>query len=409
MQTLSSDSDKAAPNARLLDLTRLVSRVGRGVLTGVDRVEMAYLHALLQDSIPLFALVRLSGGFALLDQKGCEVLLGKMTGKTNWGRPDFESLLRVKQRSSQKMVQSDCRRLAVSKSRTVRGLLGKNPLVFSYLNVGHSNIFEDVFCAIKESGSTLSVLVHDMIPLDFPDFQRDGSVPKFAEKMRVVSKFSDLVIYNSFQSQRDGLRHFGDMGRIPESTVAHLGLAKPNSVNGPVHSKIATKRPFFVSVGTIEPRKNHELLLGIWAKYFAGPDAPQLVIIGARGWNNSNVFRQLDAKPRNVVELNQISDQKLAQLTRLSAGLLFPSLCEGFGLPPAEAVLQQTPVICGDLPVYREFLGNIPVYVDTDDRYLWKQAIEKLAEQKRAKIAVNFDLSKMPTWQAHFNKVLKFV
>lgn len=396
------------PSARLLDLTRLTRRVGRGVLTGVDRVEMAYVHALLKEPIPLFALVRLSGGFALLDQSGCNALLARMTGKTKWGRPDVESLLRLKQSQPQKVVQADCRRLAIRKSRVLENLLEAMPSHFSYINVGHSNISNEVFTAIRERGGSISVLVHDMIPLDFPEYQRPQTVQDFDEKMQIVSKLADLVIFNSHQSQSDGERHFELMGRIPKSTVAHLGLTKPVPDSGPIPEEIDRSRPFFVTVGTIEPRKNHKLLLDIWEESFSDSHSPQLVVIGARGWNNEDIFKRLDLKPKNVIELNRVSDRKLAQLTQFSAGLLFPSVVEGFGLPPAEAILQQTPVICGNLPVYREFLSNIPIYVDSEDRYLWKAMIEKLADQKRADKAVNFDLRTLPTWQAHFNQVLKF-
>lgn len=396
------------PTARLLDLTRLTSRVGRGALTGVDRVEMAYLHALLKEPIPLFGVVRLSGGFALFDQAGCNALLARMTGKVKWGRPDVESLVRIKQSQAQKVVQSDCRRLALKKSRALAKLLDKMPTDFSYMNVGHSNISKEVFFAIKEKGGFISVLVHDMIPLDYPEYQRPQTVGRFSAKMQVVSNLADLVIYNSHQSQSDGERYFDQMGRIPNGTVAHLGLTKSTPETGPLPSEIDTTRPFFVTVGTIEPRKNHRLLLDIWEESFSDSNSPQLVVIGARGWNNEDIFKRLDLKPKNVIELNRVSDRKLAQLTQLSAGLLFPSFAEGFGLPPAEAILHQTPVICGDLPVYREFLGNIPIYADSEDRYLWKVMIEKLADQKWAGKAVKFDLHALPTWRAHFNQVLKF-
>ena len=68
------------PAARLLDLTRLVSRVGRGPLTGIDRVELAYLDALLRQPEPLFALVRTTLGYVLLDRPGALALHARLTG-----------------------------------------------------------------------------------------------------------------------------------------------------------------------------------------------------------------------------------------------------------------------------------------------------------------------------------------
>ncbi|MEY8119106.1 glycosyltransferase family 4 protein [Falsihalocynthiibacter sp. BN13B15] len=368
---------------------------------------MAYLHALLRDPIPLFSLIRISGGFTLLSEEGTLELLSRMTGKTPWGRHDLKSVFRFKQSPIQLRVQSDCRRLAVASAKDVRRLVDVLPRGFSYLNVGHSNISDVVFRAIQANGGQISVLVHDTIPLDYPEFQRDGSVEKFKQKMSRVSLFADLVIFNSEQSKLDATRHFSKMGRVPKSIVAHLGLTTPTPPEGALPPEIDPNKGYFVTVGTIEPRKNHALLLDIWEGLENKTNSPQLVIIGARGWKNEAVFKRLDLKPRNVVEFNNLSDRAVAQIVERSAGMLFPSIAEGYGLPPAEAILQQTPVICGDLPVYREFLGDIPIYADTSDRYLWELAIQKLARRKREKTALQFDLKKMPTWEAHFNKVLK--
>lgn len=396
-----------SPPARLLDLTRLVSRVGRGALTGVDRVEMAYLHALSNDAVPLFSLVRLSSGFALLDENGTSGLFSRMVGREPWGKPDAQSLLRLKQIPAQKKAHSDCRRLAIAHSWALKGLAKKIPRSISYLNVGHSNISRDVFEGIKGVGGKVAVMVHDTIPLDYPEYQRAGTVQKFAKKLAVVSEFADMVVYNSDQSRLDGERHFSKFGNVPDCIVAHLGIARTEPDNGPLPPDLDSSAPFFVTVGTIEPRKNHVLLLDLWDDFFSDSGGLQLVILGARGWNSTHIFKRLDAGVSNVFEVNSVSDRMVAQLMAKSAGLLFPSIAEGFGLPPAEAILQQTPVICGDLPVYREFLGNIPVYADVKDRYLWKATIEKFADQKRSGRAREFDLKKLPTWEAHFNKVLK--
>lgn len=396
-----------SPPARLLDLSRLVSRVGRGPLTGVDRVEMAYLHKLLQETPPLFSLIRISGVFALLDEERTRSLLARMTGKSPWGRRDPKSMFRLKQSKWQQRVQSDCRRLAIANSKNVQVLLDRLPKGFSYLNVGHSNLSEDVMKSVKSRGGQVAVLVHDMIPLEYPELQRAGTVDAFEKKMVNVSKYADVVIYNSAQSQSSGAHHLSKMGGEPNSIVAHLGITKPVPSSEPLPREIDPNTAFFVTVGTIEPRKNHALLLDIWQEFEQIPNAPQLVIIGSRGWNNEAVFDRLNSKPVNVVEIENLSDRRVAQLVTESAGLLFPSITEGFGLPPAEAILLQTPVICGDLPVYREFLGDIPIYADTADRYLWKEAIQELVHRKEIKKAVQSDLTKMPTWRAHFDKVLE--
>lgn len=400
---------KNSPPARLLDLSRLISRVGRGPFTGVDRVEMAYLCALLDSPVPLFSLVRLSGGYALLQERETKALLQRLLGRVDWGRADLRGHLRRKQNPLQRRAQSECRRLACAHSARISDVLLTLPQGVSYLNVGHSNLRPEVMLAIKQHGGRVNVLVHDLIPLDFPQFQRAGTVATFEKRMRCVAQHADLVIYNSAQSQRDGARHFAEFGRVPEGIAALLGVAVPELSQEPIPAEFGLSRPYFVTLGTIEPRKNHSLLLDIWDGFAKDPDAPQLLIIGARGWENTEVFARLDAGPCHVIELNDVSDGVVAQLIAGAAGLLFPSLAEGFGLPPAEAIALGTPVICGDLPVYREFLGDIPIYADTEERYLWEQGVQLLLKRHQAGPQTTIAAHQLPSWEDHFNKVLRSV
>jgi len=89
--------------------------------------------------------------------------------------------------------------------------------------------------------------------------------------------------------------------------------------------------------------------------------------------------------------------------------LLFPSRAEGFGLPPIEAAALGVPVVCSDLPVIREVLGDIPVYLDATKRYQWKQITQSLLKGHRAdkKLRAEGAFSP-PTWDDHFNNVLRF-
>ena len=92
--------------------------------------------------------------------------------------------------------------------------------------------------------------------------------------------------------------------------------------------------------------------------------------------------------------------------------LLFPSIAEGFGLPPIEALMLGTPVICNDLPVFHEILGKSPIYANAADMYLLKQSVLHLAGRKRAEKARQAGKTQgfyAPTWTAHFNQVLKLV
>lgn len=406
--------------ARLLDLTRLVSRVGHGPWTGVDRVEAAYLDQFLADPLPLFSLIRTSLGFVLLDRTGTEALAARLTGHIAWGPADLTSHLSRRAPALRRRAESDLRRLARARCRP--GRLGKMlrahlPAETTWVNVGHTNLSESVFDAVHAlPGGRAATLVHDLIPLDHPELQRPGTVPRFEARMRAVAGHADLVICNSEVTREDCARHFGEFGRVPEMITAPLGVAVPKPDRAAMPQIAGLTDPYFIILGTIEPRKNHALLIEVWedfAKTLPMDDIPTLVIAGARGWNNDTVFDWLDKAPlsgRKVLEISGLTDGAVAHLIERARALLMPSLAEGFGLPPMEATALGTPVIANPLPVYWEILGNNPIYAPVDDMYSWSTRILELAGTKKTtQQATDRGEISLPTWQAHFNLVLKVV
>ena len=161
-----------------------------------------------------------------------------------------------------------------------------------------------------------------------------------------------------------------------------------------------------MAIGTIEPRKNIGFLLDLW-EGFQGPDDPHLIVCGRRGWMNEEVFARLDAAPPNVHEVSDLRDAEMWGLLHASGGLLFPSHAEGFGYPAVEAARLNVPLICNPLPVFREVLGERPIYAKESDCYVWRQEIEKLAQRRRDQGGEQNGMMSLETltWQAHFNKL----
>ncbi|WP_339768744.1 glycosyltransferase family 1 protein [uncultured Pseudosulfitobacter sp.] len=394
------------PPARLLDLTRLVRRAGR-VLTGVDRVEMAYLRRLVADDVPAFGLVRTSLGYVLFDRAGMGALAQRLDGSVSWSTPDLRSRLARGQTAVQRAAQTDVRKLAIARTlpRGLGAMLRRHlPQGTTYLNTGHSNLTDRVLQAAQGLGGRIGVFVHDVIPLEYPQFQRPETVEPFRAKMRRVQACADVIICNSADTLDRAGRLMAQWGPVPEGIVAHLGTDLSIPQPDLLPDDLPPAGPYFVSVGTIEPRKNHALLLDVWDAM--GAEAPTLVICGARGWNNAAVFARLDSRTdTRVIERAGLSDGAVAALLAGSCGLLFPSFAEGYGLPPVEAAALGVPVVANDLPVIREILGNIPVYVPADDRYLWEKTIKDMAEagsQGREKSQFQ-----APGWSQHFNTVLR--
>jgi glycosyltransferase involved in cell wall biosynthesis len=405
------------PAARLLDLSRLFSRVGRGACTGIDRVEAAYLTRLLNDPCPLFSLVRTPEGFSLLDRDGTRALALRLFGAEAWGPADLRARLRLRANPAQRAGRADLRRLSLSRTshNQIGSLLRRYlPEGTVWLNVGHANLGTGMFDAIHNiPGGRAVVLLHDTIPVDYPAFQRPETVSDFACKLAAIARNADLVICNSAATEADAKRHFSAIGPVPPTLVAHLGVDLARTEVGQLPASLNSARPWFLALGTIEPRKNHALLLDIWdhfAKELETDDIPGLVIAGRRGWLNEDVFRRLDTSPLaglHIHEYANLDDASVTALLKETQALLMPSFAEGFGLPPAEALALGTPVIANDLPVYHEVLGNNPVYVPVANMYSWAEKIIELAQadRKERKAAVG-EASWLPTWQEHFNLVL---
>src|SRR5262249_22522618 len=116
--------------------------------------------------------------------------------------------------------------------------------------------------------------------------------------------------------------------------------------------------PYFAVLGTIEPRKNHLLLLNFWSRLAATLSAPpRLLVIGPRGWENEQVLDMLERSRRLrglVEEHNALSDAQVGSVLSRARALLLPSFAEGYGLPLAEALASGIPVLCSDIAVFRE-------------------------------------------------------
>jgi glycosyltransferase involved in cell wall biosynthesis len=408
--------------SRLLDLTRLTSRLGRGAWTGVDRVEAAYLRALITQKAPFWALVRSNAGYLLLDRDGAAKLL--TLGDKLPIHADLLSRLTCRGDPLRARAETALRRDAVARCLPfglARMLRQRLPAGFNYLNTGHANLSDACMNAVRAGGAAkIAVLLHDTIPLDYPEFTRPGIAAVFARKLGVIARHADLVIHSAQVTRIANEAQLSRIARPPQGIVAHLGVETPILAAGP-----ARAHPYFVTLGTIEPRKNHALLLDVWEKLHATQsptDIPHLLILGARGWSNQTVFDRLDSLPfmgKTVFEYANLPDEQVASLISGAQGLLFPSLVEGYGLPPLEAASLGTTVILPQLPIYQETMGDYPVYVRDFDSYSWVETILAVLEGRgtgaeaeiragRGKSVSKWETIQ-PRWAAHFNIVLSIV
>lgn len=170
--------------------------------------------------------------------------------------------------------------------------------------------------------------------------------------------------------------------------------------------------PYVVVCGTIEPRKNHRLLLALWQRLVEteGPQTPKLVIAGRRGWNNAEVLARLDGLPAQspIIEAAGLSTAGLKRILANARALLMPSLAEGYGFPVVEALAAGTPVIASDIPVFREIGGDRVTYCDPRDSESWRAAI--LAHRgPRAPSPAGQEAANAAAWARYRGRLAAFI
>ena len=230
-------------------------------------------------------------------------------------------------------------------------------------------------------------MIHDLIPITHPEYCRAGEAERHAGRVRNMLASAVGIIGNS-RATLDSLAAFAGQDGIalPATIAAPLGT----DLGGKrADRRAAPERPTFVMLGTIEARKNHLMLLQIWARLVRahGADAPRLLIIGQRGWECEQVFDLLDRSEvlrGAVVEVRGCSDAELDAHLPGARALLFPTLVEGYGLPLIEALASGTPVIASDLPVFHEIGQEIPDFIDPLDGPAWQAAILDYASDSSA-------------------------
>jgi alpha-1,3-rhamnosyl/mannosyltransferase len=164
--------------------------------------------------------------------------------------------------------------------------------------------------------------------------------------------------------------------------LVELGYAEPSRVRVVHHGpgQLATVEPgslppetparFGLHVGTLEPRKNIQILLEAWGRARAQlEDCPPLMLCGKYGWKSDPIRTVVERAAAEgwAIQPGYVDDTALAALYRRAEIVVFPSLYEGFGLPAVEALWAGTPLVCSDLPVLREATGGAALFAPPDD------------------------------------------
>lgn len=393
----------AEPPRLILDITRLAARCGRPVLSGIDRVERAWLaEVLARDPAALF-LVGTRLGQMVLPAAAGRRLLEWIERPDTAPRPGPVLKGLAGRRAARAAKLAALARMAEG---PLSGLARRLPSTGGWLiSVGHQNA-AGLARARALPGLGRAVLVHDTIPLD--DAGEDRAGARRLRRLLGQAVTADLTICNSRATAADLVRHAG----LPRALcVAPLGidLALPDPAALP--PGLAGQGPMFLALGTLTPRKGQGMLLDLWEGLAAEPPPeglPMLVLAGPVGHAGRDIAARaarMAAAGYPVCHAPALPDAAVAALMGRALALLAPSRAEGFGLPLAEAAARGLPVLAADLPAYREVLGDYPVYVESPAPYAWAAAIRAFSAAAGAGRATERRAIRVPCWTQHFNRV----
>ena len=390
-----------------LDVTRLRQRGKRSTPSGIDRVEFAYLDYVLDraegEAARFVAFQGLGEGLVKPDR--ARALRDAVARAWRLERPADEdacwAAMKAALESPPPPALSAALRIAGeapggrwsdgaslpardmlrAKTRLTRSLLAAGPRAV-YLHTSHSQLERATLPRWLAGARVQPVFfLHDVIPIDTPEFCRPGEDARHRLRIAAMASHARLVLVNS-QATADAARlcMAREGWRAPAFEVVPLGVEDcfRRRADLPV---LRAAHPYFIVVGTIEPRKNLAFLLAVWRRLVErmGAAAPRLVVVGRRGWENESVLDYLERShliAPFVIEASDVSDAGLASVMAGARAVLAPSMSEGFSLPVAEALTLGVPVVASDIAVHREIGQGMARLIDPLDGPGWLRAIE---------------------------------
>ncbi len=213
-------------------------------------------------------------------------------------------------------------------------------------------------------------VIHDLTPILLPRFHGFISVMMHRLLLPGILKRASFVIVNSLHTEGDLLRQFPQAKG--KTNVFYPSVSEqPHPFEGLAKRYAVSRRPYFLTVGTIEPRKNHLGLLKAFEIFCRRNKSHDLLIVGQKGWKNRSFFTRLKESPMRsrIRVLEYINRSELWEVYRQADVFVYPSMYEGFGLPVLEAMSLGLPLIVADNTSLREIAEDAALLFDAADHH----------------------------------------
>lgn len=251
-------------------------------------------------------------------------------------------------------------------------------------------------------------IVHDVSFARFPDHFSRGERAYMKRTIPASMRRSAAVVTVSEFSRDEITALYGIPAELV--TVAHDGVDgvfRADELPLP-----PVDPPYFLSVGSLQPRKNLPTLIRAYSRLLElHPGVAERLVITGRDMNAGPIYGEAERLRRDgrIVFTGHVDDSELAALYRGATALAYPSIYEGFGLPPIEAMASGTPVVVADIPVTAEVAGEAAMRVPATDSEAWADALWRLCSDEglRSRLAEAGRVrSRLFTWQGAARSVL---
>ncbi len=218
-------------------------------------------------------------------------------------------------------------------------------------------------------GPPFVATVHDLTTVTHPRHHTLLNRAVHRRRMGWVRRYAARVIAVSTSTARDLEAEAGvepDRVAVVHEARGHVAGAGGTAISDPeaVRRRYGVGPRYVLSVGTLEPRKNHARLIRAFEQL--GADDTELVLVGGPGWRSRSAERAIEASPARarIRRLGPVPTPDLTALYRGATVFAYPSLYEGFGLPVLEAMAAGTPVLTSDVSSLPEVAGDAALVVD---------------------------------------------
>jgi glycosyltransferase involved in cell wall biosynthesis len=282
------------------------------------------------------------------------------------------------------------------------------------VDVLHVQYTAPPFCRVP-----VVVTIHDLAFERMPEtFTRRGSFQLKLTVRRTAKKAARIATVSEY-SRQDLL----DIYKLPPEKVVvtyngvessfTLQPSVPNEAEE-VRRRFGVSRDFLLAVGSLQPRKNLVRLIRAYARLRSERQdfRPQLVIVGRKLWLASEIFDEVKRQrwADDVILTGYVADEDLPALYRAARAFVYPSLFEGFGLPPLEAMACGTPVVTSDVSSLPEITGDAALLIDPNDERALANALVEVVNNDRLRAELRekgIAQAKKFTWRDAAEKTLR--